>query len=243
MTETERILNGLKDACLTSFFFKDGDFTEIKPEYLLTTLVAKQFAYQDSGLLIRLEEPTCEFATSCVKQINDEYHFSKRHNVSRNGKIDIAIYFSETQVGYLNRKKSNFPIELKGLNTNKCDFLKDIERNLEYFDIEDKVTGSSVLNRTFNASIEEAKKFLYKEEVENFIKAIKMKYENWFKPYSETLKAKNLQLEITVIEIMSELHSKNDTYVLTEGATEWDYLQDWHLYVGVVVEIYRKNEV
>lgn len=227
---------------LTSFFLKDGDFTKIKPEYLLTTLVAKQFAFPDSGLSVKLEEPTSEFATSCVKQINSLFQFSKRHNVSRDGKIDIAVYFSKALEGYLNRNKSNFPIELKGINPSKSDYLNDIDRNLEYFGIEDENTGKSVLNNTFNASIEKAKKFLYSEEFDNFKNTVESKYRNWLKEYEQLLTYKNLKLKITVEPIMSELHSKNDTYDLSEGSTEWDYLQDWHLYVGVVVEISRKNE-
>lgn len=242
-TYTERILAGLADACLTSFYLKDGDFTEIKPEYLLTTLVAKQFAFQDSGLLVKLEEPTGEFARSCVKELKSSWQFSKEHDVSRKGKIDIAVYFSKTEDGYMCRRKSYFPIELKGINTDKGEYLKDIERNIEYFGIQDDNTGGSILNHAFNASIEEAEKILYSEDLEKFIKKIEKKYKRWLKKHKQEFEASELKYKITVSPVMDNLYSKEDKFDLSEGLTEQDYIQDWYLYVGVVVEIFRKKRV
>lgn len=241
MTFTDKILAGLREACWTSFCLKKGDFTKIKPEYLLTALVAKQFASPDSGLLVKLEESTIEFATSCVKQVNSSYQFSKTPNDIKKGRIDIAVYFQETQDGYWNRNKSKFPIELKGVDPKKRPYLKDVDRNLKYFEIEDKHTGKSVLKRAFNVSIVRAKRYLSEEDVDNFINKIENKYGKWLKEYEQKLSDNNLELKITVEDVLSNLYSRNISFDLSEGLTEWDYMQDCYLYVGVVVEISRKS--
>lgn len=236
-----KIFKGLKDACYTSFFMKNGDFTDIKPEYLLTSLIARELAEKDSELVLKLEEPTEEFATSCVKQVNENWLFSKNHNVCRNGKIDIAVYKSRTAVGYINRLKSLFPIEIKGVNPLKCNYLEDVERNIQYFEIHDKVTGGSILNLAYNVSIYMHQRFIYQEELPDILKLVKKKYKAWLSGFEDVLKNNNLEVKIYVKDVMSKLHSQSDKFDLSEGDTEWSYMDDWHIYIGVVVEIKRKE--
>lgn len=239
MTNTDRIIEGLKDACLTSFWMKNGDFTDIKPEYLLTTLVAKQFIRENSEIIVKLEEPTKHFALSCVPQFKSIFDFASEQKVNRPGRIDIGVYALKAEGSFLNLNKALFPIELKGINPQKSLFLKDVDRNLQYFMLNDGKTGRSILNEAYCASIEEAKDFYYKEDINNFIKSIQKKYTEWIKPLSDSHKHAQIELIVHVKEIMSQLFSKADKFDTSEGGNEWDYLQDWHLYVGVVIEIRR----
>ena len=77
-------------------YYRDANIdisSQIKPEYLLTVKIAESLSENKTNFIIKLEEPTKEFATSCVK--NYQFGFSEKHNSSRNGRIDIAVYSDE----------------------------------------------------------------------------------------------------------------------------------------------------
>ncbi|WP_029038782.1 hypothetical protein [Salinimicrobium xinjiangense] len=237
MSEIDKIFKGLEETCYTSLYFKDGDYTKIKPEYLFTTLVAKQFATQESEFIIKLEEPTQSFATNCVPQANSQYRFSSFKNVCRNGKIDIAVYTNKQQDGYLNEYMPLFPIEIKGVNPQKVKFTQDVKRNLEYFSIEDENTGSSILKQAYNIAVEIPRRFLYEEEKESFVNSVKKKYENWIKVFDQIASSLGLDITVETRPILDRLYKESDQINRTYNETEWDFFDDWHLYIGVVVSI------
>ncbi|MPT34816.1 MAG: hypothetical protein E2604_06955 [Flavobacterium sp.] len=243
MSTIETIFEGLRDACNTSFFFKNGDFTEIKPEYLLTVLVAKQFSDQNNldKFIIRLEEATEDFATSCVPETNVDWEIPKRHNCNRNGRIDIAIYSPDTSKRIFHSYAPLFPIELKGIDPTKSLVLEDLKRNMEYFLLEDEKTGKSILEVSYFACIEEAKKFIYEENKNEFIQKVERKYKNWTSNLKNLLNHHNLDLNIYTKEVMSQLYSKDIKCDSSEGNTIADFVDDWHYYVGVIVEIKKQN--
>lgn len=236
------IFKGLHDACHTSFFFKNGDFTEIKPEYLLTVSVAKQFADHNNldRFIIKMEESTKNFASSCIPETDESWGFAERHNSDRNGRIDIAIYNPDTSKRIFHSYEPLFPIELKGINPSRGLVLEDLQRNTEYFLLEDKVTGKSILREAYFACIEEAKTFIYKEQKEDFNVLIETKYKSWTSNLKEFLNYHNLTLNIHVREVMSQLVSKDDEYDLKEGNSVKDFIDDSHYYVGVVINVEYK---
>lgn len=241
MENRELIFNGLREACNTSFFFKNGDFTEIKPEYLLTVLVAKQFS--DLKILdkyiVKLEEPTSDFASACVPNMNSSWEISQRHNCSRNGRIDVAIY--DPKIGQHFNYPALFPIELKGIDPDKQLVIEDLKRNLEYFLVEDEKTGKSQLQLSYFACIEEAKKFIYKGDELVFRDHIKVKYENWTANLKALANYHGLDLIVYVDEVMSQLYEKNMKIDTSEGDCINNFIDDWHYYVGIIVEIKTRN--
>lgn len=221
-------------------FFKNGDFTEIKPEYLLTVLVAKQFAdlKMIDKFIIKLEESTKKFASACVPSMNSKWEISERHNCSRNGRIDIAVYDPKYD-GFLTYP-ALFPIELKGIDPDKQLVIDDLQRNLEYFLLTDKKTGKSRLQQSYFACVEEAKRFIYEGDELNFNEQVKKKYEKWTSNLKNFANHNGLDLEIYVEPVMSQLYPKDIRIDTSKGDSIHDFIDNWHYYVGVVIEIKTK---
>ncbi|CAM4392038.1 hypothetical protein [Flavobacterium terrigena] len=242
MENRNLIFSGLRDACNTSFFFKNGDFTEIKPEYLLTVLVAKQFS--DLKILdkyiVKLEDSTEDFASACVPNMTLKWETSKRHNSSRKGRIDVAVY--NPKMGKNLNYPALFPIELKGINPAKQLVIDDLQRNLEYFLLEDEITGKSHLQISYFACIEEAKKYFHKGDESNFKNFIKKRYESWTINLKALANHHDLDLDIYVDEVMSQLYEKDMEIDKSEGNSINDFIDDWHYYVGVIVEIKTRHD-
>jgi hypothetical protein len=237
----KKILAGLFDACHTSFQMKNGDFTKISPEYLLTVLVARQIAENNDNYILKLEESTCNFASSCVPQINANWETSKKHNVQRNGKIDIAVYKGKSNNNVLPYTEALCPIELKGINPYLPLVLEDINRNIDFFLIKDEKTGNSIIETSYFACIEMAKEHFYLEEIEDFKAKTKKKYLNLFDDnFIKKINHHNLKLEITVEKIMEDLNPKNQKFDTSEGGFEYDDMSNFHCYLGVVIELKKK---
>ena len=126
-----------------------------------------------------------------------------------------------------------FPIELKGINPSKCLVLEDLERNMEYFLLVDEKTGKSILEVSYFACVEEAKKILYEENKNEFIQSIEEKYNAWTTNLKTLLSHHNLDLIIHVKEVMSQLYSKVNTLI--------DFIDEWNYYVSVIIEIKNKS--
>lgn len=127
----------------------------IDAEYLITVNIAQSLKalnlYLGSPYQILLEHPTKEFATNCTPLIlkNKPYTFNTTSQIrsgtydsnKRSGKIDIAIYDNCTPAyGQL----PLCAIEVKGFNPSKSSIIKDLERNLSFFEITSN-TGNSTL--------------------------------------------------------------------------------------------------
>lgn len=234
----DNILKGIKEI----FYFNQlanidsSDF--IKPEYLLTVKIAEQLALCKSDYLIKLEEDTSTFAKSCVKSWNNGL-LNDCHNSVRNGKIDIAVYSTKSNSGHYPNKPL-FPIEIKNINPSKYSFLKDVERNINFFKISDVNTGDSVLELAFNVAIEEFKD-IFKEHVPDKIVVVKEKYKNWIQ--NSNLIINDLYFDVFAECVDSPICSINDKPNRDEGDDPSLYLNNDYTRIGVIVEIYRKPKV
>ncbi len=235
----DNIFKGIKKV----FYFNQlanidsSDF--IKPEYLLTVKIAEQLALCKRDYFIKLEEDTSTFAKSCVKSWNNGLVNYDFHNSVRNGKIDIAVYSNKSNTGH-SPKKPLFPIEIKNINPSKYSFLKDVERNIEFFTISDLNTGDSALELAYNVAIEEFKD-IFKENVPDKIVSVKEKYKNWIK--NSNLITNDLSFEVFAECVDSPICSINDKPNLDEGDDPSLYFSNDYTRIGVIVEIYRKPKV
>lgn len=233
---TKAIFKGLSEACHLSLELKNGDFTDIKPEYLLTVMVAK--ALVDVGnnrkYIVKLEEPTIIFAKSCVPEHTiGKFVFSGDHNAERNGKIDIAIYSNEHTDTSWFRPRASCPIELKGINPEAFDFNLDINRNIGYFLLRDANTGMSELKLACFATIFEVPNVIYNSEIEQCQQTVETKIEKWMKKFKEVLKKNNLRYSLSIKPVFHHLLDEDDDGI------DQDILADCHLYFGVIVFIQR----
>ena len=179
-----------------------------------------------------MEEPTEIFSSSCVKEWKGNLT-NENHNPERKGKIDIAVYSTNSKTGHYPHKPL-FPIEIKNINPSKYSFLLDIERNLYYLNIQDKNTGCSVVELAYNVSIEEFNN-IYTEDLDNKISEKKNKYVKWLN--KSGLFSANISFEVFVQTLDCVSYSKEDRFDTSEGLTEADYTDDDYCRIGVIVEI------
>jgi hypothetical protein len=228
------IISGLKEACHLSFELKNGDFTNIKPEYLLTVMVAKALVGSNNNrkYTVRLEEPTMIFAQSCVPEHTlRKFVFSGDHNADRNGKIDIALYSDEHTDTSWFRSRASCPIELKGINPDVFEFNLDINRNIGYFLLEDDNTGLSELKLSCFATIFDMPKAIYHSEIEGCKSKVKKKVDKWMKKYNAVLIKNKLSYNLIIEPVFQQLIDESD-----EGIDQ-DIISSCHLYFGVIVFI------
>ncbi|GAA4072651.1 hypothetical protein GCM10022389_17570 [Flavobacterium cheonanense] len=233
------IIQGIKEIFYFNNLANIDSSYFIKPEYLLTVKIAEQLALSKKGYLIKLEEDTSTFAKSCVKSWNNGLVNDDSHNSERNGKIDIAVYSTKSNSGHYPNQPL-FPIEIKNINPSKYSFLKDVERNIEFFNISDVNTGDSVLELSYNVAIEEFKD-IFKEHVPDKILSVKEKYKNWIQ--NSNLITNDLSFDVFAECVDSPIFSINDKPNLDEGDDPSLYFSNEYTRIGVIVEIYRKPKV
>jgi len=233
------IFKGLKEVFYFNQLAQIDPSDYIKPEYLLTVKIAEQLALNKSDYLIKLEEDTSTFVKSCVKSWNNGLVNDDSHNSERNGKIDIAVYSTKSNSGHYPNKPL-FPVEIKNINPSKYSFLKDVERNVEFFKISDVNTGDSALELAYNVGIEEFKE-IFKEHVPDKIVSVKKKYKNWIQ--NSNLISNDLSFDVFAECVDSPICSINDKPNLDEGDDPSFYFSNDYTRIGVIIEIYRKTKV
>ena len=232
-----KILNGIKEIFHFNQLANIDSSDFIKPEYLLTVKIAEQFISSNSSFIVKLEEETTTFAKSCVKYWNNGL-VNGCHNSERNGKIDIAVYSTKSNSGHYPYRPI-FPIEIKNINPSKYNFLKDVERNIGFFNISDTNTGDSVLNLAYNVSIVEFKD-LFKEQVPNQLEIVKTKYQNWIQ--NSNLITDEISFKVFAECVDFPIYSKEDKFSTDEGDDASFYLNNNFTRIGVIVEIYRNKK-
>lgn len=216
----------------------------IKPEYLLTVKIAESISslndLTNPAYIIRLEEPTSEFSYGCLPNYSSEKFIltELKDSIIRKGKIDIAVYLAGKNPQF-HYPKALFPIEVKSFKNTKYAFLADVERNIEYFKINDEITGDSHIELAYCTALEDSRIY-YKEDKASEINRISEKYENWLCNLKK--EETNIDFEVKVKTICDHLYSKDDTFDLTEGQTEIDYLSDSYHYIAVIVIIKRRKQ-
>jgi len=245
-TEIENVIfSGLTNACADAYHFTGEVNAKIKPEYIVTVNVAKEFFTINNGqagygheFILKFEEDTTTFAMACVPQMVADDIFSIKirgfQNTDRNGKIDICVY---DQFG----DKPICPIEIKDFNPSKAEILKDLKRNLQLLELVDKNTGASILKFAFLAVLEEHKNCLTEKNISKGLDKIKAKYEKRLKSFKDNLK--DIKLTITTKTVAKNLIDETTSFAGMEDMDIADRVAETYHFVGVVITLEKNKSV
>lgn len=240
------IIKGLKKAIDDMFHFTDNEAARVNAEYLVTVNIAQAFrevfAGIDSPYKIYLEKNKGNFSRDCVPAVKwGDYRrrtstvFRSRNKPKNQERIDIVVYQCRSlddPVGYL----TDFPvcaIEVKGVKAQKCNVVKDLERNLEYFSLSDATGPSSIEHALFVAinqiSVSRVKSEAHGEEV------TKNKYEGYL---SELADMASVNKEVKTFTLSYEPHGRVEDYIDDTPVIDTSYR---HYFCGVIVCFSKKN--
>jgi len=238
-----KIYKGLKNTCKDGILFNGEFYAEIKPEYLIGVNIAQALGelniYPGSPLIIRLEEPTEDFATRCVPDMSWEDTekgfevfaptiFRTRHNTDRNGRFDIGLYTED-------KENPITAIEFKLVNPTKDGISDDIKRLSEILHLVD-TTGNTKVKYTYFACIELNEKIKFDTEVKANLKTVKQKYTDWLNELTD----EKTDFDIATLNI-------DDSLILTPQKITGDDIFDGDQYsqakhfVGVIIRLKKKN--
>jgi hypothetical protein len=229
-----KVIEAMHAACDDALYFSDDLTQQIDAEYLLTVHVAKKIAELNTcfgePFKIYLERQTRVFATDCIllfgeKSLSNRFGSAKIRlpkNTQRNGKIDVTIYHGTPLCA----------IELKGFTSKKAAIKKDLERNVEYFNLRCQ-TGRSLIKFTIFAGLESHPKTYTRADTQKNIARIRRKYENWLSEIKIDL---SIHVEILAFTIRDYIDE--DCHPLVIGD---DFSDRRHHFVGVVVTFSSQN--
>lgn len=238
------LVNAMKRACDDMLRFSGEPAMRLNSEYLFTVAVAKQIdelnGFYGDPYRIYLEKQTRDFAKDCLYPVrfgNSLQRGSTRFRkgvpkLSRNGRIDVAVYEDIPKNDYLGHQPI-CAIELKGFNPARTLVLEDLRRNLEYFSITGN-TGDSVLRSALFGALHSWSQVGTQSEEEAKSEVLRRKYEGWL---SELPKASNVCRTVTVHQVRQDLEGE----VVDEGDYQVLNSDTIHNFVGIVVE-FRANE-
>ena len=235
----DSLIKAMRKACDDMLRFSGNPAMRINAEYLFTVAVAKQIDelnwYYGDPYQIYLEKRTRDFAKDCIHPF--KLGNSKRRGasmirngspkLSRNGRIDIAIYGNILNNGHTGSQPM-CAIELKGFNPAKNLVLKDLRRNLEYFS-NSGCTGESLLGSTLFGALHSWSNLGTEAEEDQKYESLRRKYQGWL---SQLPQVPCVRSAVTVHEVRKELEGEViddvDCKVLNTDAI--------HNFAGIVVE-------
>lgn len=239
------LVKAMKRACEDMLRFSGEPAKRLNAEYLFTVAVAREIdelnGYYGDPYRIHLEKKTREFAKDCLPPVKFGNPLRRGATVirngtpkiSRNGRIDIAVYKDVPNNYYLGHQPI-CAIELKAFNPARSLVLEDLKRNLEYFSITGN-TGSSVLDSTLFAALHAWPKVGTKSEEDVKTENLRSTYVSWL---SELAKTPNILKMVTIHQISQDLTGE----VMDNGEYQELNSDTIHNFVGVVVE-FRANEI
>jgi len=229
----------MRSACDDMLRFSGDSTLRLNAEYLFAVAVAKRIDmlnhYYGDPYQIYLEKKTRDFARDCMHPIkfgNPIQKGSSRFRkgspkIDRNGRIDIAVYQSISNNGYLGPQPV-CAIELKGFNPAKNLVLKDLRRNLEFFSLTGS-TGASVLRSALFGALHAWSSIGTECEEKQKYDALRARYEGWL---SQLPKLSNVHSAVTVHEIRKNFEDE----VVDDGDFQVLDMDRIHNFAGIIVE-------
>ena len=240
-----QVVEAMKMACEDMCRFSGERAKPINAEYLFTIAVAKQIdklnSYYGDPYRIYLEKSRKELSKDCllpVKFGNPRKRGStifrdKKPHIDNKERADIAVYQDITNNNYLGYQPICV-IELKAFNPLRKLVLKDLKRNLEYFNITGK-TGGSVIKSTLFAALHSSVKIDNEVDESQKILNLKHSYNSWL---SELGNINHLDVNVTAHSVSKDYQGE----VLDEGEYEMLNTETIHHFIGVIVE-FRAREI
>lgn len=234
----QAVQSGMSQACEDMASFCNQPERKFNAEYLFTVATARAISDLNGPPAdpyhINIEHSTKTLQRDCLRPFL--YRASSatgprssiaRHkhpipSVSRNGRVDIAVYADIIPSNYLGEKPLCI-IELKGFNPNKGVILEDVRRNLEFHRLSG-ATGPSVLEFSFFAA-------LHASTPEQSAVALEQK-KKWYSALLKQLGDVNdfkLEVDTFTVSLDAEGRLEEELYeTVLNSSTK-------HHYIGVVV--------
>ena len=240
-----QVVSAMRKACEDMARFSGERARPINAEYLFTVAVARQVdklnSYFGDPYRIYLEKKTKEFAKDCLVPVRFGRPMKRGSTtfrrgvpkIERNGRIDVAIYQDVPNNGYMGHQPI-CAIELKGFNPVRSLVLKDLKRNLEYFNVTGS-TGRSVLESTIFGALHSWSKTGSKSREEEKIIGIKERYTSWL---SELPRNPDVEMSVCAYSVSEDFKGE----VVNEGEYQVLNTDTIHHFVGVLVE-FRAKEI
>lgn len=232
----QSIKDGMISAISDATIFTEDFSSAINTEYLVTVNIAQSLSRHcalvgEGNLRIDLEKKTKDFSTSALPFLlpgDKSYRrniFRRGTNVTRNGRVDIAILKSGTEL----ERRSWGAIEVKGFKPRTHTVNLDLRRNAEFILLEGP-TGSSSVELTVLCAFETCKNIYLESDKDAANKKISSRYQNIVNNLNIDSR---ISAEIVVFEASSELATGN------ESPEDFFYLDNIHYHAGVLV-IFRR---
>lgn len=242
--EFERLIfEGMRNSYRNAFSFSGEITTTIKPEYLVTVNIAQSIneinKHNSNIIIIKLEESTWSFASSCVPLFSNPNSLFNNHiremqdSQKRPGRVDIATY---REVGSFD-KRPFAVIEVKGFVKYVSTIYLDIIRNLEFFGISDKNTGSSRLEQSYMVFLHKHEGCIFERQKQDGILELKKTYEQYLLQLNSFI-PKSLQWRIEADTIAKNL--LDDSTDISEEEGEYRSQEAYH-YIGVVIVLEKRE--
>jgi hypothetical protein len=235
----QAIMHGMAQACEDMSSFCDQPEKQFNAEYLFTVATARAISDLNGPpadpYKIKIEHATKQLGRDCLKPfVRQAGALQKgstilRHkhaipSVSRNGRVDIAIYDDGYNSGYFGEKPLCV-IELKGFNPPKHQILQDVRRNLQFHRL-NGATGASVLSFSYFAALHSrAPQFSHKSP-----SAIKGLYEKLLVQLGAIV---DFSIEVDTFTVSLD----NQGRLYEEVSETVIDLSTMHHYIGVIVGI------
>jgi len=239
-----QVVKAMKTACEDMCRFSGERAKPINAEYLFTIAVAKQIdklnSYYGDPYRIYLEKSRKELSKDCLLPVKFGNPRKKGSTVFRDNKpqidnkerADIAVYEDVTNNNYIGYQPICV-IEVKGFNPLRKLVVKDLKRNLEYFNITGK-TGNSIIKSTLFAALYSWEKIKSEDGEPQKILDLKQRYTSWL---SELGNLSHLDVKVTAHSVSIDSQGE----VTDEGEYEMLNTDTIHHFVGVIVEFRAKK--
>ncbi len=238
----DQVVAGMRSACEDMLRFSGEPARPINAEYLFTVAVAREIdklnSYYGDPYRIYLEKSTKKFTRDCLLPIKFGNPMKRDSSIIRraipkidNGRIDIAVYQEISKNGYLGYQPV-CAIELKGFNPVRSLVLKDLKRNLRYFEVTGD-TGGSVLTSTIFAALHCWDKTEDEYEENKKVEKIENLYRSWL---SELCHSPSVDTLVKAHSISKDLEGE----VVEEVEYQVLNTDTIHHFVGVTVEFRAK---
>ncbi len=241
------VIEAMRSACEDMVRFTGEHSRPINAEYLFTVAVAKQIdklnSYYGDPYRVYLEKKTKEFARDCIIPFKFGHPMKcgssifrrgmPKPAIDRNGRIDIAVYKEIPQSPYMGHQPI-CAIELKGFNPARCLVLKDLKRNLQFFNLVGN-TGGSVLSSAIFAGLHSWSKTGDSATDDAKLRKLGERYKGWL---SELGNAPCVDMTVHTHSVSKDLEGQ----IADEGEYQVLDTTSIHHFAGVVVE-FRAKEI
>ncbi|MDC5821670.1 hypothetical protein OPW19_17800 [Vibrio europaeus] len=240
----KQVFDATQSACEDMFRFSGERGKPINAEYLFTVAVAREIdklnSFYGDPYKIFLEKSRKELSRDCLPPMKRGNPWQRGSTVFRERKpaintkerADIAVYENVVNSSHMTHQPICV-IELKGFNPPRKLVIKDLKRNLEYFNITGK-TGNSVIQSTlFSALYSYSKVKNEAEEIERK-QYLEQQYNSWL---SEVGNLSSLDVNVCAHTISSDYLGE----IVDEAGVDVLDTSTIHHFMGIIVEFKAKK--